>query len=125
MSCRTAQVFPLEQFGQPLGIWAISASFSQERRYALARHAKSLRDFLHRHPLLVEDEGLCPTDASTEPIEHFRALRDELHEKRWRCGFDYLRIRQPLRVLSLDLGDSPLNQGEVLNIDVQDAIQVP
>jgi hypothetical protein len=52
------------------------------------------------------------------------ALRDELDEKRWRCGFDYLRVRQPVRALPLDLGDPPLNQAEALKIDVEDAIQV-
>ena len=72
----------------------------------------------------MQGEGLCPTDASTQPIERLFALRDELDEKRWRCGFDYLRVRQPVRALPLDLGDSPLDQNEALKIGFKDAIQV-
>jgi hypothetical protein len=92
----TTRTWRLARRPKPLGIWRISASFSQERRYALTRDAKSLRDCLHSHPLLVEGEGLCLTDASTESIEHLLALRDELDEQRCPCGFNNLRIRQPV-----------------------------
>ena len=109
----------------PLGIWRISASFSQEGRYALTGYAKSLCDCLHSHPLLVEGEGLCLTDASTEAIEHLLALRDELDEQRCSCGFNNLGIRQPVGALPLDLSDSPPNQGDALKVAVKDAIKVP
>jgi len=52
------------------------------------------------------------------------ALGDELDEKQWPCSFDYFRVRQPVRVLPLDLGDSPLDQAEALKVGFEDAIQV-
>ena len=72
----------------------------------------------------MQDEGLCSTDTSTQPIERLFAFGDELDEKRWWCSFDYFRVRQPIRMLALDLGDSPLNQAEALKIGLEDAIQV-
>ena len=73
----------------------------------------------------MQGEGLSPTDAGAGAIERLFALRDQLDEQRLLRGFDYLRVRHPVFVLPLDLGDSPFDRGEAVKVEVQNPIQVP
>ena len=73
----------------------LSASISQERRYALTRDAEPLGDFLHGHSLAVQRERLCPADTGTELIEYLGCLGDQLDAEIPLRRFDYLPVGPP------------------------------
>ncbi len=74
---------------------SLSASISQERRYALTRDAELFGDFLHSHSLAVQRERLFPADTSPELIERLCRLGDQLDAEIPLRRFDYLPVGPP------------------------------
>ena len=73
----------------------LSASISQERRYALTRDAELLGDFLHSHPLAVKREGLRPADPGTDLIQGLCCVGNQLDAEVPLRPFDYLPVGPP------------------------------
>jgi hypothetical protein len=101
---------------------SLSASISQERRYALTRDAELLGDFLHGHPLLVQRERLCSSDTGAELIERLRCLGDQLNAEIALRRFDYLPIRLPGGPLTPDLSNPALYLGHTPSVGIQRAL---